>query len=87
MALAGEVLTVADTPAAPGLLAAVKAVLPKLLSRKLLVTIVTKGSILAVAWLSTKIDAHLATTMIEVVVPSLVVTGVGYGVEIGRAHV
>lgn len=64
---------------APGLLDALKAAAPKLLSRKLLVALVTKASILGLAWLAAHgVDHDIALHIIDVVVPTIAGTGAAY---------
>jgi hypothetical protein len=73
--VAVEALLAASPAAAPSLL---HEALVALLSRKMIVALTTKASILAIAWLSTKIDPHVATTLIVTVVPALTATGLGH---------
>jgi hypothetical protein len=65
-------------PTPPSLLGVLKAALPSLLSRKLIVAITTKGSILLIAWLSTRVPPEVAVRLIEFVVPALTATGLGH---------
>ena len=65
-------------PAAPSLWTALKGEMPKLLSRKLLVTLTTKAGILLTAFLATKVDASLAASLVHTVVPALAGVGAAY---------